>query len=191
MPLANVVPAGGPSRLATDEPLLGTGPYRVADLGADGGRLERNPSFDSWSVDASPDGFPDVIEWRFGSNPRALVDDVESGDVDLLPASPIFGVGVPERVLEAFALRAPARVTSTVLPQTDYLFLDTTVAPFDDVRTRRALNFAIDRDRLVELAGGEQVAAPTCQILPPGLPGYEPICPYTFDPDASGGSEGA
>ena len=54
--------------------------------------------------------------------------------------------------------------------------------PFDDVRARRAVNYAVDRQRIVELAGGPDTARPTCQVLPPNFPGYKPYCPYTTNP---------
>jgi len=54
--------------------------------------------------------------------------------------------------------------------------------PFDDVRVRRALNYATDRARVVELTGGRELAGPNCQVLPNGFPGYEPHCPYSADP---------
>lgn len=51
---------------------------------------------------------------------------------------------------------------------------------------RRAVNYAVDRDRLIRLIGGPQVGQPTCQILPPGMPGYQPYCPYTLNPGPAG-----
>jgi peptide/nickel transport system substrate-binding protein len=33
------------------------------------------------------------------------------------------------------------------------------------------LNYAVDRNVLVELNGGPDAAQPTCQVLPPGIPG--------------------
>ena len=32
---------------------------------------------------------------------------------------------------------------------------------------------------------------PTCQLLPPGLPGYDPYCPYASDPDADSAAAAA
>jgi peptide/nickel transport system substrate-binding protein len=51
---------------------------------------------------------------------------------------------------------------------------------------RRAMNFALDRDRIVEILGGVASASPTCQQLPPNFPGYEPYCPYTSNPGPGG-----
>jgi peptide/nickel transport system substrate-binding protein len=54
----------------------------------------------------------------------------------------------------------------------------TRVAPFNDRRVRRALNYAIDRRAVVRATGGSTAATPTCQILPPNFPGYVHYCPY-------------
>ena len=50
--------------------------------------------------------------------------------------------------------------------------------PFDDVRVRRAVNTAFDREAFARLLGG--AVAPTCQILPLNFPGYRPTCPYVL-----------
>src|SRR5205823_6473287 len=39
-----------------------------------------------------------------------------------------------------------------------------------------------DHNALVKIYGGPKLAQPTCQILPPNFPGYEPYCPYTKNP---------
>ena len=72
-------------------------------------------------------------------------------------------------------------------PITQYLALNPNRPPFDDLRARRAVNYALDRIKVVRLAGGEDANRPTCQVLPPNLPGYRRYCPYTVDPRADGG----
>jgi peptide/nickel transport system substrate-binding protein len=66
---------------------------------------------------------------------------------------------------------------------TTYFFLNTRVPPFDDVRVRRAVNDAFDREAFARQLG--TAFAPSCQILPPNFPGYRPTCPY-----GSGGAAG-
>ena len=53
-------------------------------------------------------------------------------------------------------------------------------------RVRQALNYAIDRRAIVRLYGGSDAAAPTRQVLPPGVVGYRRYCPYTRHPNAQG-----
>ncbi len=63
------------------------------------------------------------------------------------------------------------------------MFLNTRVPPFTSIRARQAVNYAVDRAkiiRLLQLGPGE--AVPTCQVLPADFPGHHNYCPYTADP---------
>ena len=53
------------------------------------------------------------------------------------------------------------------------------------------MNLALDRDRIVQIFGGEAAARATCQQLPPNFPGYEPYCPYTLNPGPEGRGRGS
>src|SRR5215211_759288 len=53
------------------------------------------------------------------------------------------------------------------------------IKPFDDVKVRQAVNYAIDRNALVRLYGG--LATPTENILPPTYPQYKKHTFYKFD----------
>jgi peptide/nickel transport system substrate-binding protein len=52
--------------------------------------------------------------------------------------------------------------------------LNTRLAPFNNPKARQAFNYALDRGTWARRSGG----VPTCQILPPNVPGYQPYCPY-------------
>jgi ABC-type transport system substrate-binding protein len=91
-------------------------------------------------------------------------------------------VDVPAKRLEEITTRYPERSVSTVDQATWYMTLNTRVRPFDDERVRRAVNFAVDREEMVDIFGGPNLASETCQVLPPNFPSYplpvhfRPVC---------------
>jgi len=63
--------------------------------------------------------------------------------------------------------------TSQSLLQTDLLFFNNKMAPFDKAAVRQAFAYAIDKQTLATaIFKGSAVPAPT--IIPPGMPGYQP-----------------
>ena len=158
--------------------LPATGPYMTSSFTPNRSWvLVRNPRFHEWSRDAQPAGFPDRIVLK--TVPANQVGALEHGAADALLAPPL------DRV-DSLATRYANQVHIDPAGATFTLFLNTKVAPFDRLAVRRALNYAIDRNRIARLTGGPLTAQPTCQVLPPTLPGYRPYCPYTFDPSPSG-----
>jgi peptide/nickel transport system substrate-binding protein len=117
---------------------------------------------------------------RFGLSHAAEVREVEEGRADY-STDPI-----PTRMLPTLKARFPGRLHPATIPTTAFYALNTRLPPFNDVRVRRALNLAIDRRLLVRLYGGPEQATATCQILPPGIPGYHRNCPYTRSPGPAG-----
>ena len=100
-----------------------------------------------------------------------------------------FGGAVPAS-LPALATANAGQLYTNAAPELDYMFLNVRTPPFDDPRVRRALNYAVDRREIARLAGGPDLAQPTCQLLPPGFPNYRPSCPYTVHPSPGGGWSG-
>jgi peptide/nickel transport system substrate-binding protein len=172
--MASAVPTGRFGGKA----LPATGPYMTASFRPNRSWvLVRNPQFHEWSGDAQPAGFPDRIVLKAASsNPVAAL---EQGAADALLAPPLDGV-------DALARRYASQVHIDPTGATFALVVNTRVAPFDRLAVRRALNFAIDRNRIARLTGSSLTAQPTCQVLAPTLPGYRPYCPYTLGPSPSG-----
>jgi len=152
-------------------PIPGTGPYRIAYAIRKKTRYVRNPFFHEWSHAAQPAGNPDVIVMRYGMDPTQELRAVERGEADWSAD------GVPAKLLSQLTTRYASRLHSYPGSDTEFLQINTTLPPFDDLRVRRALNYAIDRRVVTRLFGGPAAATPACQVLPPGLFGYSPYCP--------------
>jgi ABC-type transport system substrate-binding protein len=80
------------------------------------------------------------------------------------------------------AVRYPTRVYPGLKLEEDGLFLNTREPPFTNIKARQAVNYAIDRTRIMQLHHLGSEAAPTCQILPADFPGHKSYCPYTTGP---------
>jgi ABC-type transport system substrate-binding protein/DNA-binding SARP family transcriptional activator/streptogramin lyase len=190
-PWADAVPASTPYRDLGHSMPPATGPYMTKSISgtrAAAGThrlafrtwtLVRNPRFHEWSHDAQPGGYPDKIVLSQDQNPEAAVNGVKDRRLDAL-------YPVPSSRLGELAAHYTGRFHSEPARATFAPVMNTRVAPFDRVSVRRALNFAIDRRRIVNFAGGALAAQPTCQVLPPTLAGYKPYCPYTLNPNSSG-----
>jgi YVTN family beta-propeller protein len=179
LPPAFVVPAGTPLHGHGFAPA--TGPYEVDSWNPKTGvRLVRNPRFREWSPAAQPSGLPDVIDERLGGSMDARVAKVLRGDADLAVDD---DEAPSQAVVESVRTQHAALLKISPSDGTWYLALNTRTAPFDSLDARKALNLAIDRTRLSDLAFGPGVSHVTCQILPPDFPGYRRYCPYTAAPN--------
>jgi ABC-type transport system substrate-binding protein len=122
----------------------------------------------------------DGVEVQIGVTPDVALLRLEKGEVDYL------GDGIPPgefvRLTEDPAWKD--RIVHSVRVHTGYIAMNTQLAPFDDVRVRRAINMAIDKGRIVQLLNGRGV--PAVGMLPPLMPGYNPDAKgYDYDPEAA------
>lgn len=176
LPEAFLVPSRTPARDVGSHPVPATGPYMIAAYRKGRYvRLKRNPAFHEWSADAQPNGYPDAIVWRFGPSQPEAVRTVERGAADY---ALVLARALPKAQLDLIATRYPSQLHVSTGPLTSHFFLNVRMPPFDDVRVRRAVNIAFDRDAFIRRTGGSLVAAPTCQLLPPSSPGFRRYCPY-------------
>ncbi len=94
---------------------------------------------------------------------------------------------IPLPLLEDIRIHSPGQLRVNPVLGIELLTINNRLPPFDRPAVRQALNYAIDRGEIVRLYGGPTVAEPTCQVLPPGIPGYRRYCPYTRHARADGG----
>jgi ABC-type transport system substrate-binding protein/DNA-binding SARP family transcriptional activator len=189
-PMAYAVPPGTPHHDIGTKPLPATGPYMTRRFSPSRSWvLVRNPRFHEWSRDAQPNGYPSRIVLRSVYQPRDALRAIERGESDVLlwpnftgNYGSVFGLGA----LGVLATRYANQLHSDPYGSTFAFAMNTRVPPFNHVAVRRALNYAIDRGRIVRYVGGTLAAQPTCQIVPPTVPGYRPYCPYTVNRTSSG-----
>jgi YVTN family beta-propeller protein len=177
---ADAVPPGTPQHQISAAQLPATGPYMTASLvPGQAWILVRNPRFREWSQQAQPGGYPDRIIVRLDVGPGQAVADVEHSHADVLLTPP------PDAISQ-LATHYTSQLHGGPLAATFALTLNTRIPPFNRLEARRALNYAIDKNKVIALNGGPLAAQPTCQVLPPSMPGYQPYCPYTLQPGPGG-----
>jgi peptide/nickel transport system substrate-binding protein len=173
---AFILPKSTPNK-NVDIPPAGTGPYKFVQYAASKQiKLTRNTYFHQWSADAQPAGNPDVIVEKFGLSLEAETTAIENNQADLMVDQP------PADRLNELSNKYADRVHISPLTATYYFAFNVNEKPFDNLKARQAVNFATDRNALVKITGGPKLATPTCQVLPPNFPGYQPYCPYTKNP---------
>jgi peptide/nickel transport system substrate-binding protein len=165
-------------------PIPGTGPYRIGHVDQTAITFVRNRFFREWSHASQPAGNPDTIVWHIFPTRQAAASAVRDGRADWLNGS------IPLADYRQIVIQSPAQLHAHPLFAVEYLPLNVHTRPFNHLLARRALNYAVDRNRIAQLYGGPAFATPTCQILTPGLPGYRRNCPYTSHPTADGAYTG-
>lgn len=148
---------------------VGTGPFQVVRWGTAEVKMAANRA--SWRPPRV-----DALTVLFQQDATARLQGLLSGQIDI-----VLGVSPEDRaVLEA----AGASVHVVVIPAVVALMLNATKpgSPFADARVRRAVNFAVDKERLVRVFYGGAVA-PSGQPAARAALGHDPaIAAYPYDP---------
>lgn len=174
-----LLPPGTPAEDQTTYPPPATGPYEITAVHpGHSWSYERNPAWAGGNAEAMPglpSGHVDAIEMRIVPNASTEVNEVEQGKVDWMRGPPPAD-RLPE--LRRRYLGTQFRPDPTI--SNFYFWMNTRTPPFDDVRVRRAVNYALNRRALQRIYAGS--LKPAEQILPPGMPGHRSYWPYPYDP---------
>jgi len=178
MLFAAVLPPGTPAKNLTTEPAPATGPYEIVDVErGQGWSYVRNPQWaksNGKAIPEVPGGHVDKIDISLIRNSATQVNEIERNKTNwmqtLVPADLYSKVrdryeGTQFRVEHAINLY--------------YFWMNTEKPPFDDVKVRQAVNYAVNSAALERIYAGALSA--THQILPEGMPGHETFDLYPHD----------
>lgn len=150
---------------------VGTGPFRFKEwVHGDHVELERNPDY--WGSQPKLKS----VTFKFVADPSAATAAVLAGDIDAFPLFP-----APEAIDQfkadpRFAVHVGTTEGKTIIA------LNNARKPFDDVRVRRALTYAIDRQQLID-AAQSGFGKPIGSHYVPTDPGYIDLTAvYPYDP---------
>ena len=155
---------------------MGTGAFKLADWTI-GQKLVFEKNQDYWR-----EGLPylDSVTFEVGQEPIVALLRLQNGEVD------VPGDGIPPAKFQEVMgdPEQAARVIEGGQLHTGYITLNVKMAPFDNVDVRKAVNMAINKERITQVINGR--AVPATQPLPPSMPGYtEGYEGYPYDPEAA------
>jgi peptide/nickel transport system substrate-binding protein len=159
---------------------IGTGPFRFvsATAGLDEVVMERFDDYYGGSPDLEPVGPACVQEAVFRVIPEAStrVAALLAGEVDIIQE-------VPPELFDTLAQTPGIQVKTAPSTQPKWMEMNVNKPPFDDVRVRQAMNYAVDKQLIIdEIYGGRAVALPG--PLSPFNNFADPnLEPYPYDPE--------
>jgi ABC-type transport system substrate-binding protein len=175
---ASVVPKEAVEAAAGDfgKQPVGTGAFKLAEWTL-GQRLVFEKNADYWR-----EGVPylDGVVFEVGQEPIVALLRLQKGEVD------VPGDGIPPaKFVEVMGDPAQAaRVVEGGQLHTGYITLNVNTPPLDKVEVRKAINMAVNKERITQIINGR--AVPATQPLPPSMPGYtEGYAGYPYDPEGA------
>lgn len=172
---AALVPASAPAKDQSTTPLPSSGPYMIKSYAPNKKAiLVRNPNFDASVFGGNvPAGNPDMMTIDIIGDDTVALQRVISGqdDYDFHQIPPDRLASTQQKYGDQIKVYTPANLY--------YFFMNNRVAPFDNLKVRQAVNYAINREALVRIYGG--LGQPTENVLPPTYPQYQKLSMYPYD----------
>ena len=166
------------------EHVISSGPYKFDSYqDAKGYVLVRNDQWDQ-STDANRKALPDRIEMSMNVNAEDIDNRIIAGDLDVA----VTGVGVTPatqtRVLSDPNLKS--RADNPTLGRFQYVSINPTVKPFDNIECRKAVMYGMDKTAYQTAYGGEFAGGELASnLMPPVIPGQQKFNMYET-PDSKG-----
>jgi len=157
---------------------IGTGPFKFvsAQPGYEEVVMEHFDDYYGGSPDLTPVGAACAQQVVFRIIPEAStrVSALLAGEVDIIAA-------VPQDLVPTLESESNVQVGTTAGTQPKWIELNVNQPPFDDVRVRQAMNYAVDKNLIIEqIYGGRAVALPGA-LSPYNNFANQSLSPYPYD----------
>jgi peptide/nickel transport system substrate-binding protein len=171
---AAIVPSTTPDKDTESPPPAAAGPYYISAYKPSRSfTVLRNPHYKP--IPGIPTGNPDKIVAVMTNDLAQSAQFVQSNQYDYDENT------LPTDRLKQLQAKYGNYIKLWRTPSTYYFAMNQRTPPFDNLKARQAVNYAINRQTLVDLRGG--LGVPTWNFLPPTYPQYKKITPtpYPYD----------
>lgn len=151
---------------------MGTGPYTLKEWVKDD-HVTLEARADYWGT---PPAFK-TVTYRAIPDASSRVAGLLAGEVDVV-------VAVSPDDFDRINSSGRAQASAIPSTRTAFLLINTSKEPMDDVRVRQALNYAVDKEALIEYLLQGLTAPSKAQITTAAYYGHDPdLEPYSYDPE--------
>jgi len=164
---------------------VGTGPYKFVSWEPDKGiTLEKNKEYKSASPYYRNTGAPylDGAQYLVIPEDATRIASLRSGDIDMIAGSD----AVPIDKIGAFQKMKGMKIETAPQVGVVYTCLNTTYPPLGDKKVRKAINFAVDKQKMIKLVLGGNAEPAYSPLGSAYTSAYNPDCKkigYDYDLD--------
>lgn len=175
-PIAAIIPKEGYEQYG-DKLDFGAGPYRIEKNLSNENQLVLLKNKHYYAVDKDGFALPyiDTIIIKYFENTEDAITAFLNHQVDVVNDIPNSAAKrVVENHINAFQKTPPEYiidVSSQMFVQ--YILINTHLYPFDNLKVRRAINYALDRNKIIEKAFNGQALPGIYGITPPAFKNYD------------------
>ncbi|MGI5457804.1 ABC transporter substrate-binding protein [Streptomyces sp. CA-249302] len=156
---------------------VSSGPYKVVQNENNGEHivLERNKYW-STATDAERKAYPDKVDVKSGLDSSVINQRLSASQgADATAVTTDTNLGPAELAKVTGDKDLASRVGTGHFGYTNYIAFNPTVKPFNNVKVRQAISYAVDRSSVINAAGGSALAEAATTYLPNQKSfGYEP-----------------
>ncbi|MFD8547529.1 ABC transporter substrate-binding protein [Streptomyces sp. NPDC059649] len=151
-----------------EEHPVSSGPYKVVKNTGDGEHLVLTRN-ENWSekTDKERHAYPDTVDVRSGLDSSVINQRLSTGSgADAAAVTTDTNLGPAELAQIGNDKELQKRVGTGHFGYTTYLAFNPKVKPFDNPKVRQAISYAINRQSVINAAGGSSLAEPATTFLP-------------------------